>query len=90
MIGVDKIPDLTKRDLLPESPVASEADLFTYSEEQRWYYFSDMTEKEILVFKLFDSEHYEGRRCPHCAFANKREDAKPRESVEIRSVVYFK
>jgi hypothetical protein len=92
MIGVDKMPeDFSKRDELPDGPILSEADLFPYDENQQWYYFSDMKEDEIMAFKLFDSQQgSEGGRCPHCSFLDKRENTIPRESVEIRSVVYFK
>lgn len=91
MIHVDQIPpDLSKRELLPDGPIASEAELFTFDDQQQWFYFSDMKEDEVLLFKLYDSENYEQRRCPHTSFLNNTENAKPRESVEIRSVVYFK
>jgi hypothetical protein len=75
---------------MPDGPVVSEADLFPYSEDQRWYYFSDMKKEEILAFTLYDSEKHEKGRCPHTAFNADRKDAFPRESVEIRSVVYYK
>ena len=90
MILVDKIPDFSKPEEMPDGPVVSEADLFPYSEDQRWYYFSDMKKDEILVFTLYDSEKHEKGRCPHTAFNAARKDAYPRESVEIRSVVYYK
>lgn len=91
MVGIDKIPDMTNRDALPDGPVVSEADLFTYDENQQWYYFSDMHEGEILAFKLYDSQKdTKGGRCPHTAFLDDREGTISRESVEIRSVVYFK
>ena len=91
MIVVDKIPDMSNHDVLPDGPIASEADLFTYNENQQWYYFSDMHKGEILAFKLYDSEKdTKGGRCPHTAFLDDRKDAIPRESVEIRNVVYFK
>lgn len=91
MIGIDKIPDMSNRDALPDGPIVSEADLFAYDEKQQWYYFSDMHQEEILAFKLYDSEKdTTGGRCPHTAFLDDRDGTNPRESVEIRSVVYFK
>jgi len=90
MIGVDKMPeDFTKRELLPDGPVLSEADLFTYDSRQQWFYFSNMKDDELLVFTLFDSRRPRDGRSAHTAFWDNREDGKPRESVEIRSVVYF-
>ena len=91
MISCDKVPDLTKPETIPDGPIVSEADLFPYSEDQKWYFFSDMTKDEIMAFTLYDSAKGEKERCPHTAFFDStRKDAKPRESVEIRSVVYFK
>ena len=91
MISCDKVPDLTKPETLPDGPIVSEADLFPYSEDQKWYFFSDMTKDEIMAFTLYDSAKGEKERCPHTAFFDSTtKDAKPRESVEIRSVVYFK
>jgi len=85
------MPDMSNRDALPDGPIVSEADLFTYDEKQQWYYFSDMHPGEILAFKLYDSEKdAKGGRCPHTAFFDDRSGTNPRESVEIRSVVYFK
>jgi hypothetical protein len=50
-----------------------------------------MTKDEIMAFTLYDSEKGEKGRCPHTAFFDStRKDANPRESVEIRSVVYYK
>lgn len=90
MIPCDKIPDLKNLENAPSEPVVSEADLFTYDPKQKWYYFSNMTRDEILVFTLYDSVKNPMGRCPHVAFLNDEKDTKPRESVEIRSVVYYK
>jgi hypothetical protein len=91
MISCDKVPnDIANRDELPEGPIVSEADLFPYDRKQKWYYFSNMTADEILAFKLYDSTKKLGGRCPHTAFYNNSPGTHPRESVEIRSVVYFK
>jgi len=90
MISCDVVPDLEELELAPQGPIVSEADLFGYDERQQWYYFSNMTKDEVLVFTLYDSDKNLNGRCPHTAFLNDVKDAKPRESVEIRSVVYYK
>lgn len=49
-----------------------------------------MKSDELLVFKLFDSAQETGRR-PHAAFLDEgREGTLPGDSLEIRSVAYFK
>jgi hypothetical protein len=90
MLAVEKIPDLKNLDPLDDDPKRPEAFLFEYRPEFRWYYFSDMREDELLAFKLFDSAKGNGR-CPHASFYDGgRQGAIPRESVEIRTVLYFK
>jgi len=90
MISCDKVPDLNNLEAAPQGPIVSEADLFTYDPNQRWYYFSNMNRDEILVFTLYDSVKNPMGRCPHVSFLNDVKDANPRASVEIRSVVYYK
>jgi hypothetical protein len=46
----------------------TEATLFRYNAEQRWYYFPDMTQDEVIVFKDFDSDARYPCRVPHTAF----------------------
>jgi hypothetical protein len=90
MIRVDTIPDLNNLGPLEEDPTRPEAFLFEYHPEYRWYYFSDMKDDELLVFKLFDSANEKGR-CPHAAFHDEAcFGAVSRESVEIRTILYFK
>jgi hypothetical protein len=89
MIRCEKRPDLDTLGPLEDEDKLPAADLFEYRKEHRWYYFSDMKKDELFVFKLFDSAKANGR-CPHAAFFADKEDATPRESVEIRTVAYFK
>lgn len=46
----------------------TEATLFRYNAEQRWYYFPDMSRDEVIVFKDFDSDGRYPCRVPHTAF----------------------
>jgi hypothetical protein len=51
----------------------------------RWYYFSDMTPEEVLVFKSFDSDYTRAAYVPHCAFLDPARPAgAARMSVEAR------
>lgn len=65
--------------------------LVHYSPLQRWYYFPDMTEDEVILFKGYDSQDNYNPRSPHTAFDNRRvtPNAKPRVSLESRFFVYF-
>ncbi len=91
MIVVDKIPE--KLPIVPQPPYTIEGSNFSFKPEHRWYYFRDMKIDEVLVFKLYDSDRHRGSkswRCPHTAFFNPTEGTIPRESVEVRTICYFK
>lgn len=86
-IHLQKLPD--PEDLPIEEPNPTPAaDMFEYRPQHQWWYFSDMGFEEALVFKLYDSEDLR-KRCPHTAFNSLRVGAKPRESIEIRTVAGF-
>ncbi|KAK8015184.1 hypothetical protein PG990_008480 [Apiospora arundinis] len=60
--------------------------------EHKWYYLSEQTRDEALLFKIHDSsEEVEASRCSHTAFraSNVRGTAEPRESIEVRCLVFF-
>lgn len=67
-----------------------------YNPPQRRYYLSGMTADGRLLLECFDSEGLregsgvDGGRVPHTAFADPRtrEDAAPRESIEVRALVF--
>lgn len=66
------------------------ASIFRYRPQHRWWYFSNMTVDEALLFKFFDSDHSVTWRCPHSAFFDSSfPDAHPRESIETRLIAYF-
>jgi hypothetical protein len=64
-----------------------------YSASHRWFYFPEMTVDEALLLKCYDSE-IDGRArfCPHTAFVDPTTppDAPPRESIELRTLVFHK
>ena len=63
----------------------------TYDPEHRWYYVPEMTAQEVLLLKCYDSK-IDGRSrfAPHTAFTdpNTPPNALPRESIEIRALVF--
>lgn len=58
------------------------------TEGQRWWYWSGMEGGERLLLQCSDSE--KGARVPHTAFVDPRspEGARPRESIEVRALVF--
>ena len=66
--------------------------LATYNPAHRWYYFSNMTSDEVLVFKTFDSEN--AGRTPGSIHTSidvpgVSPDTPPRESIETRAFVFY-
>lgn len=63
-----------------------------YNKEHKWWYFPKMNTEQVILLKTFDSEE-DGRArfVGHSAFEDPttREDAPTRESVEIRTIVFF-
>lgn len=63
-----------------------------HSERHKWWYFPGMTPEQVILLKTFDSEgDGRARFVGHSAFVDpsSREDAPPRESVEIRTICFF-
>lgn len=63
-----------------------------YREGEKWYYVERMEPQEVLMIKIFDSlkDGVTARRCPHSAFTDPdTKDDAPRESIEVRSLVFF-
>jgi hypothetical protein len=62
-----------------------------YNEAHEWYYFSNLTRDEVLVFKAFDSDDPDAVNAAHTAFDDPSapSDAVPRASIEARFVAFF-
>jgi hypothetical protein len=91
LIIVDEIPDQDTMlaDTWEEKTVVTAA-IFRYSPKHRWWYFSDMNRDEVILLKFHDSDDSEVMRVPHTAFQDPSfDDAKPRESIEVRTFAYF-
>jgi hypothetical protein len=64
----------------------------TYNPEHRWYWFPLMRREEALVFKVYDSlQDGRARFTAHTAFDDPTAPAgaRPRESIEIRTLAFF-
>jgi hypothetical protein len=64
----------------------------TWNPAHRWYWFPRMRPDEALVFKVYDSlRDGRARFTAHTAFADPATppDARPRESIEIRTLAFF-
>jgi hypothetical protein len=68
-----------------------EALLVRYNAAHRWFFFSDMTRDDVLVFKRHDTDPGQPHHVPHSAFSDPRVPAgvAPRASVEMRTIAYW-
>jgi hypothetical protein len=91
MYVVDRIP--SREEMLapvPDEDKVMAAAIFRHNPAHRWWYFSNMTRDEALLFAFHDSRRAKPWRVPHTAFHDSsRADANPRESIELRSIAYF-
>jgi hypothetical protein len=80
----DNVPDVEDPDAQPAGSI------FAYRPGHRWWFFPDLGADEALLFKLHDTDHGGPWRVPHTAFeAPYAATAKPRASVEIRTIAFF-
>jgi len=64
----------------------------TYNPDHHWYWFPQMRRDEAIVFKVYDSlKDGRARWTAHTAFADPTApaNARPRESIEIRTLAFF-
>jgi len=74
----------------PDDDKRVAAAIFHHNPAHRWWYFSNMTRDEVLLIVFHDSRRVRPWRVPHTAFQDtSRPDARPRASIEFRSVAYF-
>jgi hypothetical protein len=62
-----------------------------FNDQQKWYYTPSMSDDEAYLLKCFDSDRGVARWTAHSGFvdANTPADAKPRESIEVRTMLFF-
>ena len=91
LVIVDRLPDeKTMLGALPEEASLPAAAIFHYNPKHRWWYFPNMTRDEVLLFKFHDSDRTKAMRTPHTAFQDPSfPEARPRESIEFRTIAFF-
>jgi hypothetical protein len=89
------------RSIAPQDVVASdlvyphrvgETYAFTYNPHHRWYYFPQLQSSEVILLKCYDSkDDGRARFTAHTAFEDPTSppEAAPRESIEVRALVFF-
>ncbi|RWA11196.1 hypothetical protein EKO27_g3895 [Xylaria grammica] len=84
-----KPDDLVETDSVRQGSVSTNY-YVKYAPEQMWYYLKHQSPEEVLIFKHFDSEP--GIPAPYALHASIRQDvpadAKPRQSIEVRTLVF--
>jgi hypothetical protein len=80
-------------DLVPVSTgLRHEVFMLSYNPAHRWYYFPRIESDELILIKGFDSMcDGRARFTAHAAFADPSTppDAPPRESIEVRALLFF-
>lgn len=95
-LAVCDATSVDKTDLVPQDLIyrdrKGEIYGLTYNPTHRWYYAPAMQADEALLLKCFDLQN-DGRArfMPHTSFAdpNAPADMLPRESIELRTLVFF-
>ncbi|KAL3421438.1 methionine permease [Phlyctema vagabunda] len=85
-----KKSDLVTIEYHPTPDYAGEYYALRHNKDQRWYWLSNQTADEMLLFLSYDSHPPHGLKyCPHTAFLNPLapKNAPPRESIEARMIV---
>jgi hypothetical protein len=92
MMVVDELPPSDAiPDVIEDAAARPAASVFAFTPAHRWWYFPDMHAGEALLFKLHDTDHTVAWRAPHTSFHDTSAAcAGPRESVELRTVAYFR
>lgn len=92
LADANSVPDT---DLLPVALIYPNRRGETYTVKpnpaHRWYFKYGQRPDEVALIKCFDSlTDGRARRVPHSAFVNPaEEDKEPRESIEVRALVFY-
>ncbi len=88
---------LAKEDLIPSDLIyrdkVGETYAVQHNPQHRWFYFPRMQRDEVVLIKGFDSDITNPARfAPHTGFDDPTtpSTAYPRESIEVRALVFFK
>ena len=100
-LGLCSYPSVAEGDLLPCRAIFDPLDgspewsfdnyLLAANPAHKWFYYSDMTRDEAIVFKTSESDPARAQLMPHGAFDNPLagDDAPPRVSLEMRGTAYW-
>jgi len=100
-LGLCAYPSVAREDLLDCEAIFDPLDgspewgfpnyLLAYNPAHRWYYYSDMTPDEAIVFKTSESDPDRAQLMPHGAFDNPLAgpDSPARISLEMRGTCYW-
>lgn len=92
-IAICEASSIRQEDVIPtEEGVKHEVYLFNFNSRHRWFYFPQMQPNEVLLFKCFDSlDDGRARLTAHTAFDDPTSPlhARPRESIEVRTLAFF-
>ena len=100
-LGLCAYPSVAREDLLDCDAIFDPLDgspewgfpnyLLAYNPAHRWFYYSDMTPHEAIVFKTSESDPERAQLMPHGAFDNPLAgpDAPARISLEMRGTCYW-
>jgi hypothetical protein len=82
--------DLVTHDLIYRDRVGEVYSL-AYNPAHRGFYFPNMLASEVMLLKCYDSDGTRARFSAHSAFEGPTSppDAAPRESIEVRTLVFF-
>jgi hypothetical protein len=81
--------DACLREPYDEPGNSFESQFAMFNPAQRWYYFSDLTPGELIIFKGFDSDPARDAQPPHNSADLPGAGAAPRVSVEARFFAFF-
>ncbi|KAK9802077.1 putative Methyltransferase [Seiridium cardinale] len=87
---VDRDSEVEHQDVVFNDRYSENARIY-YGPKHQWYYFKDLQDDEVIVFRQSDSAIQGGGGVPHTGFFNPHvdKDAAPRVSIELRAFVYF-
>jgi hypothetical protein len=93
-LAIAESNSVSDEDLVPIGLIYPDRAGETYSvrasEGHKWHYLNQQTPEEVVLIKCFDSKvDGRARRVPHTAFVDEeRENEAPRESIEVRALVF--
>jgi hypothetical protein len=100
-LGLCAYPSIAEGDLLPCDAIFDPLDgspewgfgnyLLAHNPDHRWFYYSNMTPDEAIVFKTSESDESRAQLMPHGAFDNPLAgpDSPARVSLEMRGTCYW-